>query len=136
MKSIVRLLMLVATFAVIQCGKSSQSPEEKLVEILPKFQNVLCSKMMECSKAEMAQIPEQYRSMIPPFMQSQEKCVGFFNQKFEEGKKQRQEEKREITMEEVNAFESCINALDKTNCSAFKDGKPSIPGCEALESLK
>jgi len=75
--------------------------------------------------------------MIPTFMQSEEKCVTFFNEKMQEAEKKRIEEKKEVTAEQVKAFETCIAALEKTTCDTFKGakGKVTIPGCEEVDKF-
>lgn len=129
--SILTLVMLAA------CGKMTMSPEAKMMELVPKFQKAMCSKTIGCTKDEFAKIPPEYKNMIPAFMQSEEKCVAFFDSKMKESDKKRIEEKKEITMEQVQAFETCINSLETLNCDAFKGakGKISVPGCEEAEKL-
>lgn len=129
--------MALTLLFTVACGKASESPEAKLNSLVPKFQQAMCSKTIECTKDEFAKIPAEYKNMIPAFMQSEEKCVAFFNEKMEEAKKKRLEEKKEITAEQVQAFETCIAALDKTTCDTFKGakGKVTIPGCEAAEKF-
>ncbi|TGN07201.1 LA_2478/LA_2722/LA_4182 family protein [Leptospira ilyithenensis] len=115
--------------------KGSASPEAKLLELAPKFQKAMCSKSIECTKDEFAKIPPAYRNMIPSFMQSEENCVAFFKEKFDEAQKKRAIEKKEVTEEMVSTFETCISALEKTSCELYKGskGKVSIPGCENME---
>jgi hypothetical protein len=131
------ILIFTTLLAFGACNKASVSPETRMLELVPKFQKAMCSKTIECTKDEFAKIPPQYKNMIPAFMQSEENCIVFFNEKFEEAKKKRKEEKKEVTNEQVIAFESCITALDKTSCDTFKGakGKVAIPGCEAAEKF-
>ncbi|BDA80065.1 hypothetical protein LPTSP3_g29950 [Leptospira kobayashii] len=115
--------------------KGSVSPEAKLLELTPKFQKVMCNKSIECTKDELAKIPAAYRNLIPPFMQSEENCISFFKGKFDEAQKKRETEKKEVTEEMVNAFETCISAMEKSSCDVYKGtkGKLNIPGCENME---
>ncbi|TGL56470.1 hypothetical protein EHQ58_17790 [Leptospira ognonensis] len=131
------LLFGLTLLFFVACGKSSESPEAKLKDLVPKFQKAMCSKTIGCTKDEFAKIPPEYKNMIPAFMQSEEKCVAFFDEKMKEGEKKRIEEKREITAEQVQAFETCISAIEKTTCDTFKGakGNVSIPGCEAAQKF-
>jgi len=131
---ITSLIISLGLISVVAC-KGSASPEAKLLELAPKFQKTMCSKTIECTKDEFAKIPPAYRNMIPPFMQSEENCITFFKGKFDEAHKKRVTEKKEVTVEMVNAFESCISALEKTSCEVYKGGKGkvAIPGCEDME---
>jgi hypothetical protein len=128
------LFMLLFLFA---CNKLSQSPEAKLKDLVPKFQKTMCSKTIECTKDEFAKIPPAYRNMIPPFMLSEENCISFFDQKMKEAEKKRIEEKREVTAEQVEAFENCISAFGKLTCESFKGSKDQmkIPECEEAQKL-
>ncbi|MGV3667927.1 MAG: LA_2478/LA_2722/LA_4182 family protein [Leptospira bouyouniensis] len=133
-KTIITLLTLLSFMA---CNKLSQSPEAKLKELVPKFQKTMCSKTIECTKDEFAKIPPAYRNMIPPFMQSEENCISFFEQKMKEAEKKRIEEKKEVTAEQVESFEKCINAFGKLTCDSFKGAKEkvNIPECEEAQKL-
>lgn len=128
-------LTVLTLLSLLACNKLSQSPEAKLKELVPKFQKTMCSKTIECTKDEFAKIPPAYRNMIPPFMQSEENCITFFDQKMKEAEKKRIEEKKEVTEEQVQAFEKCILAFDKLTCDTFKGakGKVSIPECEEAQ---
>lgn len=117
----------------------SKSPEERLADLAPRFQKAMCSKTIECTKDELAKIPPQYRAMIPPMLQSEEACVTFFAQKYEEQKKKREEKKEKITEEMVSAYEQCVKGIETTTCEPFKSqkggGAARIPGCESLEKF-
>ncbi|XDD47504.1 hypothetical protein AB3N60_05300 [Leptospira sp. WS39.C2] len=133
-KTNISLLILLSLLA---CNKLSQSPETRVKELMPKFQKTMCSKTIECTKDEFAKIPPSYRNMIPPFMQSEENCITFFDQKMKEAEKKRIEDKKEITMEQVDAFENCIVAFEKLSCDHFKNAKEnvSIPECAEVQKL-
>ncbi|WP_039933876.1 LA_2478/LA_2722/LA_4182 family protein [Leptospira inadai] len=132
------ILSLLSALCISFLGdcKSSKSPEEKLMELAPRFQKAMCSKTIECTKDEIAKVPAQYRNMIPAFMQSEEACVAHFKESFEKSKKERQEKKQEVTPDMVTAFETCVDAVEKSNCDLYKGkGKHTIPGCEGLEKF-
>jgi hypothetical protein len=130
-------ISMLVVFSLVACGKSAESPESKMIDLVPKFQKAMCAKTIGCTKDEFAKIPPEFKNMIPPFMQSEEKCVTFFDNKMKEADKKRIEEKKELTMEQVNAFEKCIIAIESTSCDAFKGEKEkvTIPGCEEAEKL-
>ncbi len=129
------LLIMASVCIFVACGKSSESPEAKLTELVPKFQKAMCSKTIECTKDEFAKIPPEYKNMIPAFLQSEASCITFFDQKMKEADKKRIEEKKEVTAEQVQAFEKCIDALEKLSCEPFKGAKEkvSIPECEEAQ---
>jgi len=126
------LIVLFALLVTIACNKS---PEAKLTELVPKFQKAMCSKTIECTKDEFAKIPPQYKNMIPAFMQSEDKCIAYFDEKMKDADKKRKEEKQEVSANQVLAFEKCITALEKLSCETFKGAKEkvSIPDCEEAE---
>ncbi|TGL72124.1 LA_2478/LA_2722/LA_4182 family protein [Leptospira jelokensis] len=136
-KTLQTLTIVSCLFALGYCNKISQSPEAKLKELVPQFQKTMCSKTIECTKDEFAKIPPAYRNMIPPFMQSEENCISFFDEKMKEAEKKRIEEKREVTADQVEAFEKCISAFGKLTCDSFKGAKEkvSIPECEEAQKL-
>ncbi|TGK00237.1 hypothetical protein EHQ53_09985 [Leptospira langatensis] len=129
------MFLLSGTLFMVSCSKS---PEEKLNELVPRFQKAICSKTIECTKDELEKIPAQYRNMIPPFMQSEENCVSHFKEEFEKAKQRRTEKKEQVTPEMVSTFEACISGLEASTCEPFKSSrgkKLNIPGCEDLEKL-
>ncbi|TGK12413.1 hypothetical protein EHO60_09205 [Leptospira fletcheri] len=136
----ISILLSLTALCILSLGdcKSSKSPEERLMELAPKFQKVMCSKTIECTKDELAKVPAQYRNMIPPFMQSEENCEAYFKENFEKARKARQEKKQEVTSEMVTSFETCIAAVEKTTCDFYKGshGKQrTIPGCEDMQKF-
>ncbi len=136
-KSFALLSLTILSLAAVHCGK--KSPEEQLIELAPKFQKAICAKTIGCTKDQFEKIPPQFRSMIPPFMQSEENCVAFFSQKFEEAKKERETSKKELTQEMVDSISTCITALEGTSCDVFQGNKGEgvkIPGCESINNFK
>ncbi|XDD43698.1 hypothetical protein AB3N58_04915 [Leptospira sp. WS60.C2] len=123
--------------SLLACNKLTQSPEERLKSLVPKFQKTMCSKTIECTKDEFAKIPPAYRNMVPPFMQSEENCIAFFDTKMKEAEKKRETQKIEVTANQVDAFEKCITAFEKLTCDSFKGGKGpvSIPECEEAQKF-
>ncbi|PJZ77032.1 LA_2478/LA_2722/LA_4182 family protein [Leptospira neocaledonica] len=131
----VLILFLSGIVLMISCSKS---PEDKIMELAPRFQKALCSKMIECSKDDIAKIPPQYRATLPAFMQSEEGCVTYFKENFDKAREQRKSQKRELTAETVASFEACIAGLETTTCEPFKargGQKLGVPGCENLEKI-
>ncbi|WP_244926564.1 LA_2478/LA_2722/LA_4182 family protein [Leptospira wolffii] len=138
MKRITALMLSASVFLFL--ATCSKSPEERLLDLAPRFQKAMCAKTIECTKDELEKIPAQYRSMVPQMLQSEDACVTFFQQKFEEQKKLREEKKEKITEEMVNAYEKCVKGLETTTCDPFKGqrgggGPARIPGCEDLEKF-
>ncbi|TGL28254.1 hypothetical protein EHQ52_18470 [Leptospira koniambonensis] len=133
----IKIIMLLS-IAGLALGNCSKSPEQKVMELAPRLQLALCSKMLECGKDEIEKIPPQYRSSLPPFMQSQEACVSYFKESFDKAREQRKERKEEVTPEMVQSFETCVIELEKASCEPFKNGRGKrlgIPGCENLTKI-
>ncbi len=136
MKYLKTLILLFS--GIVLLSACSKSPEEKLGSLVPRFQKAMCSKTIECTKDELAQIPAEYRNMIPAFLQSEDACVSYFQENFEKAKKEREEKKEKVTEEMVSAFESCVKGLESSTCEPFKGkrgGKIAIPGCENLDQF-
>ncbi|PJZ69654.1 hypothetical protein CH373_09140 [Leptospira perolatii] len=125
---------LVAFCFLADC--KTKSPEERLKELAPKVQEVMCTKMIDCTKDEMAKLPPEYKNLMPAFMQSKESCTAFMKESFDKSQKQREERNEKVTPEMVDAFESCMASMEKTTCEAFKNSKGgAIPGCEKLSEF-
>jgi hypothetical protein len=133
-KSVTPILLTVA--GMIMLASCQKSPEEKLNAISPRIQELMCGKMIECTKKEMEQLPESYRQMLPPMMQSKDKCLTFMKEEETKAKAQREANKVKITEEMVNATEKCISAMEKASCEDFKKSSSGpIAGCEDMAKL-
>ncbi|EMJ97343.1 hypothetical protein AB3N61_04080 [Leptospira sp. WS58.C1] len=129
------MLLSIAVFALVNCSKS---PEQKIMELGPRFQLAFCSKVIECGKEEIEKIPPKYRNTLPAFLQSQEACVTFFKENFDQAREQRKAKREEATPEMAQEFENCVSALEKSTCDMFQREKSKqlgVPGCEGLRKI-
>ncbi|MEI7013145.1 LA_2478/LA_2722/LA_4182 family protein [Leptospira licerasiae] len=136
MKYIKNLMLLsTAVFIAVNCSKS---PEQKIQELGPRFQLAFCSKIIECGKGEIEKIPPKYRNTLPTFLQSQEACVTYFKENFDQAKEQRKLKREEATPEMAQEFENCVSALEKSSCELFQKKETKqlgVPGCEGLPKI-
>ncbi|MEI1278840.1 hypothetical protein V6Z05_10970 [Leptospira venezuelensis] len=133
----IKIIMLLS-FAGLAFANCSKSPEQKILELGPRFQLAFCSKVIECGKEEIEKIPPKYRNTLPAFLQSQEACVTYFKENFDQAREQRKLKKEEATPEMAQEFEKCVSALEKSTCEVFQKKETKhvgIPGCEGLPKI-
>jgi hypothetical protein len=125
-------LIFGAVFILFFCSKKPS--HEEIIELGKKYPDVLCEKIAECAKLEIAEMSPEERKIALNYLPSKENCIEEQTDSKVLPIDPNDPEIRFVTGKRLQDVQSCIIGIQNAKCEDLEESY-SIPGCEELYNI-